>query len=179
MFDYGARLLSSQQYGITKYCRPEVRRSVQPLLNEEGYDVILCDFMAAGVIPWGFPTPKVLFTHNVEAPIWRRHYEVATNPVWKAISRREWRKMEAVELQYLQLADHVLAVSETDRDAFSHFLDPAKITVIPTGGGRGVFPVHACRRDFEFPGVHWFDGLASERRCDPVGHRGAQYPQSR
>jgi len=134
MLDYGLRLFSSEPYSITKYCRPEVRRRLRTPLDEESYDVILCDFMAAaGVIPWDSPTPKILFTHNVEATIWRRHYEVATNPIWKAISRREWRKMEAAELRYLRLADRVLTVSEADRDAFGGFIDPAKLAVIPTG----------------------------------------------
>jgi sugar transferase (PEP-CTERM/EpsH1 system associated) len=134
MRDYGIRLLSAQPYNITKYCLPEVSRRVRALLEQERYDVILCDFLvAAGVIPWDWPTPKVLFTHNVEAAIWRRHSDVATNPIWKAISWREWRKMEAAERKYLRLADRVLAVSETDRDAFASFLDPGKLTVIPTG----------------------------------------------
>jgi glycosyltransferase involved in cell wall biosynthesis len=107
---------------------------LRALLRQETYDVILCDFIfAAGVIPWDWPTPKVLFTHNVEATIWRRHYEVATNPIWKAISWQEWRKMEAAERRYLRLADRVLTVSETDRDAFASFLEPTRLTVIPTG----------------------------------------------
>jgi len=134
MLDYGSGLLSSQPYNITKYCRPEVRRSLHALLAQETYDVILCDFMvAAGVIPWDWPTPKVLFTHNVEATIWRRHYQVAANPLWKAISWLEWRRMEAAERRYLRLADQVLAVSETDRDAFAPFVESGKLTVIPTG----------------------------------------------
>ena len=134
MCDYAIRLFSSEPYGITKYCRPEVRRRLRSLLEEENYDVILCDFMAvAGVIPWDCATPKVLFTHNVEATIWRRHYEVASNVIWKAISWQEWRKMEAAERRYLRLADRVLAVSETDRDAFAAFLNAEKLTVIPTG----------------------------------------------
>ena len=134
MCDYAIRLFSSEPYGITKYCRPEVRRGLRALLEQENYDVILCDFMAAaGVIPWDCATPKVLFTHNVEATIWRRHYEVASNVIWKAISWQEWRKMEAAERRYLRLADRVLAVSETDRDAFATFLDLEKLTVIPTG----------------------------------------------
>jgi polysaccharide biosynthesis protein PslH len=132
--DYGIRLFSSQPYGITKYCRPQVRRSLRDLLKREKYDVILCDFMAAaGVIPWRDPTPKVLFTHNVEATIWRRHYEIAKNPVWKAISWLEWKKMQAAELRYLRLADRVLTVSDTDRDAFSPSVGMEKLTVIPTG----------------------------------------------
>jgi len=134
MCDYAIRLFSSEPYGITKYCRPEVRRGLRTLLEQENYDVILCDFMAAaGVIPWDCATPKVLFTHNVEATIWRRHFEVASNVIWKAISWQEWRKMEAAERRYLRLADRVLAVSETDRDAFATFLDLEKLTVIPTG----------------------------------------------
>jgi polysaccharide biosynthesis protein PslH len=134
MLDYGIRLLSFQPYLITKYCRSEVRHKLRALLQQETYDVIVCDFVSpAGVIPWDSSIPKVLFTHNVEAVIWRRHYEVATNPVWKAISWWEWQKMEAAERRYLRLADRVLTVSETDRDAFATFLDPQKIAVIPTG----------------------------------------------
>jgi len=134
MRDYCIRLFSAQPYGITKFCRSTVRRKLQALLKEETYDVILCDFITpAGIIPWDSPTPKVLFTHNVEATIWRRHYEVANNPIWKAISWCEWRKMEAAERRYLRLADQVLTVSETDRDAFAAFVDRERLTVISTG----------------------------------------------
>jgi glycosyltransferase involved in cell wall biosynthesis len=41
--------------------------------------------------------------------------------------------MEAAERRYLRLADHVLTVSDTDRDAFASFLEPEQLTVIPTG----------------------------------------------
>jgi sugar transferase (PEP-CTERM/EpsH1 system associated) len=134
MRDYALRLLSSEPYGITKFCRASVGRKLRALLEEETYDVILCDFVTpAGIIPWDCDTPKVVFTHNVEATIWKRHYQVATNPVWKAISGYEWRKMEAAERKYLRLADHVLTVSENDRDAFAAFVDRKKLTVISTG----------------------------------------------
>ena len=107
---------------------------MRSLLKEEAYDVIVCDFLvAAGVIPWDWPCPKVLFTHNVEAVIWRRHYEVARNPLWKAVSWLEWKRMAAAERRYLQKADHVLAVSENDREAFGRFLDPKNLTVTETG----------------------------------------------
>ena len=134
MLDYAFRFFSSQPYGITKYCRREVRQKLSGLLKQEQYDVIICDFlMPAGALPWNCSTPKVIFTHNVEAMIWRRHYDVAANPIWKAISWWEWRKMEAAERRYLRLADRVLTVSETDRDSFASFLEAAKLAVIPTG----------------------------------------------
>jgi polysaccharide biosynthesis protein PslH len=145
MLSYGLRLLSSQPYGITKFCRPAVRRKLRELLQQETYDVIVCDFVfAAGIIPWDCATPKVLFTHNVEATIWRRHYEVATNAIWKAISWREWKKMETAERRYLRLADHVLTVSETDREACAPLLAAGKLTVISTGVDIDYFqPAHA------------------------------------
>lgn len=168
MRDYSLGLLSPQPYNITKYCRSEVRRELRQLLERENYDVIVCDFLvAAGVIPWDAPTPKVIFTHNVEATIWRRHYEVATNPIWKAISWQEWRKMEAAERRYLRLADHVLAVSETDRDAFASFLETEKLTVIPTGVDLDYFqpmPVEEIANSLVFTGsMDWLpneDGIA-------------------
>ncbi len=167
MRDYAVSLLSAQPYNITKYCRPEVRRALRELLQQESYDVIVCDFLvAADVIPWDAPIPKVIFTHNVEAAIWRRHYEMAANPIWKAISWQEWRKMEAAERRYLRLADHVLTVSETDRDVFASFLDAGKLTVIPTGVAVDYFqpmPVEEIPNSLVFTGsMDWLpneDGI--------------------
>jgi polysaccharide biosynthesis protein PslH len=70
--------------------------------------------------------------HNVETMIWKRHYEVARNPLWKAISWREWQTMKRAERSYLRKADHVLAVSEADKVEFLDFLDPSKLSVVPT-----------------------------------------------
>lgn len=132
--DYIVNLFSREPYNVLKYCRPEVRKQLTGVLQQQNYDVILCDFLTpAAVIPWDWPCPKVIFTHNVEALIWRRHYEVARNPLWKALSWYEWRRMRAAERRYLRRADHVLAVSENDRNTFASFLDPGKLTVIQTG----------------------------------------------
>jgi sugar transferase (PEP-CTERM/EpsH1 system associated) len=132
--DYATHLFSCEPYSLAKYCRPEVRNKLRALLREETFDIILCDFLvAAGVIPWDFPCPKVLFTHNVEAVIWQRHYEISSNPLWKAVSWYEWKRMAAAERRYLQKADQVIAVSEKDREAFAKFLDPHKVTVAQAG----------------------------------------------
>ena len=134
LLDYARSVFSREPYNITKYCRPQVRRKLVANLRTTGYDVIICDFLAAaGVIPWDCTVPKVIFTHNVEAAIWRRHFEVAANPLWKALSWLEWNKMGAAEQRYLNLADHVLAVSEPDAAAFASFLPRNKLTVISTG----------------------------------------------
>ena len=140
LLNYAVHLFSGEPYSLVKYCRPVVRKKLRALLQEETYDVILCDFLVtAGAIPWDWPCPKVLFSHNVETVIWRRHYEVARNPLWKTLSWREWKRMKAAERRYLQKADHVVAVSENDRDAFARFLDPQKLTVTQTGADTEFF----------------------------------------
>ena len=131
---YASGIFSREPYAIRKYCQPQVAAELKKLVQAEKYDVMVCDFLvAAGVIPWELPLPKVLFTHNVEALIWKRHYEVARNPLWKLLSWREWQTMSQAERRYLQTADQVLAVSQTDRDFFSGTVAADKLTVIPTG----------------------------------------------
>ena len=134
LLEYAGGAFSSQPYNIRKYCRPEVVRELRSLLAGSEFDVLVCDFLIpAGAVSWELPIPKVLFTHNVEALIWKRHYEVARNPLWKLLSWREWRTMSRAERNYLQKADHVLAVSGADRDSFAEIIPPNKLTVVPTG----------------------------------------------
>jgi len=132
--DYARNLFSSRPYTLAKYCRPLVTQRLLELVRKEKFDIILCDFLfSADVIPWHWPCCKVLFTHNVEEQIWRRHFEVTRNPIWKAVSWREFRTMRSAERHYVRLADHVLAVSENDRSYFATYAAAGKITVIPTG----------------------------------------------
>ena len=131
---YARNLFSLRPYTMAKYCKPSVARALRELVSKQDFDVILCDFLfSADVIPWDSPRPKVLFTHNVEEQIWRRHFQVSRNPIWKAVSWREYKTMRAAERHYVNLADHVLAVSDADRNYFSSYADGGKITVIPTG----------------------------------------------
>jgi polysaccharide biosynthesis protein PslH len=167
--DYSLRLLSPLPYGITKFCRNIVARKLNELIRQEKFDIVLCDFLTpVGVVPWGAPLPKVIFTHNVEAMIWKRHYEVAENAMWRAISWWEWRKMEAAERKCLRLADRVLTVSETDRDTFKPFLPGKTITVIPTGVDIQYFqpmPLQEIPKSLVFTGsMDWLpneDGILS------------------
>lgn len=131
---YALNLLSSIPYSVAKDCRPEVLRKLRELLARQNYDVLLCDFIhTAAVLPWDWPGPKVIFTHNVEARIWERHYRVSKNLIWKAVSWREYRMMSRMERRYTELADFVLTVSDTDTAFFSQFLPANKLATIPTG----------------------------------------------
>jgi sugar transferase (PEP-CTERM/EpsH1 system associated) len=131
---YATGILSGEPHSVRKFYRPHVASELRALLRKETYDILVSDFVfAASVIPWDIPCPKILFTHNVEATIWKRHYDVASNPLWKLLSWREWRTMERTENGYLKKADLVVAVSNADRDVFSRVIPREKLAVIPTG----------------------------------------------
>jgi sugar transferase (PEP-CTERM/EpsH1 system associated) len=133
-FSYARYLASPLPYTVSKFCKPEVTQRLLQVVEETRPDVIVCDFVvAAQTIPWNLPIPKIVFTHNVEAAIWKHHYKIASNPFWKLTSWREYRAMERFERESLRRADHVLTVSDHDRDIFSKVIDASRIAVIPTG----------------------------------------------
>lgn len=138
--DYLRSLFTSQPYSVYKFCRPRVRHELTKVIAEWSVDILICDFLLpAPIIPWDCKIPKVIFAHNVEAMIWKRHYEVAQNPLWKMASWREWKSMERIEREYQRRADHVIAVSDADRDVFAQWLPPDRLSVISTGVDIGYF----------------------------------------
>jgi polysaccharide biosynthesis protein PslH len=131
---FARNIFSSWPHTVAKYCRPEVKARMRELLASQKFDVIICDFVvAAAAIPWEVACPKVIFTHNVEALIWKRHFEVSRNPLWKMASWGEYQKMIRFEKYFLNKSEHVLTVSEADKEFFSAFVDSSKMTVISTG----------------------------------------------
>lgn len=153
---FARHLLSPLPYSAAKHTQPQVLRAMRELIAGESFDAIVCDFAVAGaVVPWEAPCPKILFTHNVEALIWKRHAEVARNPAWKAVCWREYKTMERLENRCAKAADQVLTVSDTDREFFSAIVPKEKITVIPTGVDTAYFEP---ARDAEKPNSLVFTG---------------------
>jgi polysaccharide biosynthesis protein PslH len=106
-------------YAVAKYRSAAYRARLEALLAEERYDAIVCDFLPPLVnLPERLPCPTILFTHNVEAEIWRRHAETATNPVSKILLGQQWSRMLRFEREALRRFDLVLAVSNADADTF-------------------------------------------------------------
>jgi glycosyltransferase involved in cell wall biosynthesis len=132
--DYLAHLKSDAPYAVSRFADDSVRRPIEDGFQEKRFDVAVCDFLDAAVnFPERLDIPTVLFQHNVESEIWRRHAETAKDPVRKAIYRMEFRKMLSYEQRALRRFQHVIAVSENDRSLMSRWVDPSRITVVPTG----------------------------------------------
>lgn len=133
-FELLLNLVSSQAYAIKKYESAEMMRKIQDLDAAAGFDLLVCDFLApAANVPRVLERPAVLFQHNVEAMIWKRHYEVQTNPLKKAYLYGQWRKMWKFELEMCRRFDAVIAVSAEDREQMKREYGASNVFDVPTG----------------------------------------------
>jgi glycosyltransferase involved in cell wall biosynthesis len=109
-----------------------MRELLRTLLERERYDSVVCDFLT--------PAPNfaslrdcVLFQHNVETMIWRRHAEHARDPLRRLFFRVQAERMEVWERRACREAGHVIAVSPQDAETMRSMFGVERISWIPTG----------------------------------------------
>ena len=127
-------LASELPYAIKKYESPAMRHEITARVAQGSFDVLVCDFLAPAVnVPSGLNCRSVLFQHNVEAMIWKRHYDVQTNVAKRAYLYRQWQKMRAFEAKSCLQFDSVVAVSREDRELMQQQYGVDQIYDVPTG----------------------------------------------
>jgi polysaccharide biosynthesis protein PslH len=132
--DYLAHLTAQPPYAVSRFADTAIRKQIQNWFREQRFDVAVCDFLDAAVnFPGNLTIPSVLFQHNVESEIWRRHAATAENPVKRMMYRMEFRKMLTYERATVRKFQHVIAVSENDRSIMTRWVDADRVTVVPTG----------------------------------------------
>lgn len=132
--DYLRHLFSRAPYAVTKFTSPRVKSQVKSWMDERRFDVAVCDFLSASLnFPRELSTPSVLFQHNVESSLWRRQAEHEPNLLKRIAFKLEAAKMSRYERAAVNRFQHVIAVSEHDRQLMSEMTDPARISVVPTG----------------------------------------------
>jgi sugar transferase (PEP-CTERM/EpsH1 system associated) len=117
--DAARRFFERLPYAAGKYRSAEYADRVATLLRSRHFDLVVCDFLVPAVnMPDTLPCPSVVFTHNVEAEIWRRHVERQTNPISRLLYRQQWQRMLRFEEATVRRFDLVLAVSDNDQQTF-------------------------------------------------------------
>jgi glycosyltransferase involved in cell wall biosynthesis len=150
--DYLFRLPNQEPYAVGRFACAQVEHRLKKWYLGQTFDAVVCDFLDAAVnFPLDLTIPTVLFQHNVESEIWRRHATRESNPVKKLMYRVEFAKMLAYEQKVVRKFHHVIAVSQHDRELMTAWVDASKITVVPTGvdlrqfrpdpSGQGVGPL--------------------------------------
>lgn len=132
--DYARHLLDFTPYSVSKFATSRVRGILADWISRRHFDVAVCDFLASTPnFPRGLATPTVLFEHNVESQLWRRRSRFESKWLDRLTAKIEYAKMSRYEPAQSRRFHHILAVSEQDAHALSEMVDPARITVIPTG----------------------------------------------
>lgn len=132
--DLARNALSSLPYAVGRYRSAAMRAAIQRAVAERAIDLVVSDFLVPAVnLPADLGVPTLLFQHNVEAAIWERHAQVARHPITRAYMKSQWRRMRDFEGAACRRFDHVVAVSEADRDAFRHDYGVRAVTAVPTG----------------------------------------------
>jgi sugar transferase (PEP-CTERM/EpsH1 system associated) len=132
--ELAGNLLSPLPYFMKKYESPGMRRAIEEQLSRQTFDVLVCDFLQPSInVPDGLPIPSVIFQHNVEAMIWKRHYEMQRNPIKRAYLFDQWRKTRSYERAACNRFDAVVAVSREDRQLMMNEYGVKHVDDIPTG----------------------------------------------
>lgn len=148
--DAAKYLLHPLPYAVAKYESRPFRERLEELLRTSSFDVLVCDFLFPAVnVPARLPCRSVIFTHNVESEIWRRHAENRRG-LAKRLFTGQWRRMLAHEGAALGSYDLVLAVSEADARTLSALYGSqlkAPVQVVPTGVDTSYFAPDASAAD--------------------------------
>lgn len=128
------KLLSPRPYVVNKYISSEMAERIMLLASSGDFDVVVCDFLEmAWCADLLGDVPKVLFEHNVESMIWRRHYQVARNPVKKLYLWYEKRRVANFERRACSRFDLVLTVSDQDGETLKRDFGVSRYLSVPTG----------------------------------------------
>ena len=119
---------------VARWVTPAMREQIREVRQQHQFDSVVCDFLAPAP---NFDTLEgcVLFQHNVETMIWKRHAEHASDPLRRFYFGMQARRMAECEGKACSEAAHIIAVSDGDAALMRSMFGVAagKITSVPTG----------------------------------------------
>src|SRR5579872_5292126 len=97
--EVAANLVSPYPFTIARNYDLAIREKIASLLAAERFDLLICDTIVMARHTVGLSAPvSILFQHNVEAQILRRHADIAPGRAKRWYMRHQWRKMVGFEM---------------------------------------------------------------------------------
>ena len=134
--------VTSLPVAVSRYESGRMKREIEALSRKEKLDCTVCDFL--------FPAPNipdlascVLFQHNVEAMIWKRHVENAPTPAHRFYFQGQANRMLAFEGQVCRSVKSIIAVSDVDADLMRREYGARRVSSVSTGVDVGYFTPRA------------------------------------
>ncbi len=117
---------------VSRHNPPGLSARLREVLDAGRFDRAVVDFLAPAAYYPDLPG-ALLFQHNVETMIWRRHVEHAKNPVEGAYFAAQARKMFRFERDVCRAVAHTVAVSEADATTMRELFGVENVSFVPTG----------------------------------------------
>jgi glycosyltransferase involved in cell wall biosynthesis len=160
-------LFSPLPLAVGRYASSEMRAQIARLIATHTFDSIVCDFVSVAPNIPGL-SRAVLFQHNVETMIWRRHAEHARDPFRRAYFQLQAKRMFNYERHACRSAAHVIAVSRNDADQMRRLFGITNVSEIATGVDLDFFrrpdPAPASTNDLVFVGaMDWLPNIDGVR----------------
>jgi len=125
-------LVDSLPVAVRRYQSDRMKQQIENLQRQEKFDCVVCDFL--------FPAPNipelsgcVLFQHNVEASIWKRHVANAGDVARRSYFVHQARRMLAYEGQVCRTVKSIIAVSDVDAATMRKDYGAKRVNAVPTG----------------------------------------------
>ena len=161
-----AGLVSRLPVSIGRYRSAAMRALLGELVQRERFDAVVCDFLT--------PAPNlpdmekaILFQHNVETMIWKRHAKNAATRIERAYLRLQERRIQEYEQEMCRKARRIIAVSDIDAQLMQSMFGVRDIYVTPTGVDTEYFappPQTAAVADLVFLGsMDWLPNIDGMR----------------
>jgi glycosyltransferase involved in cell wall biosynthesis len=125
-------IVNAAPIAVSRYFSKPLKQKVSDLIAVENYDAIVCDFLSSAP---NLPDlgKCILFEHNVETTIWKRHVEQSKSLAKKFYFQLQASKMENYERKICLQSKHVIAVSEIDAQRMKTMFGVKGVTSVPTG----------------------------------------------
>src|SRR5665213_4577915 len=117
---------------MLRYQSRDSLHQMEAITRRERFDAIICDFLASAA---NIPELEnvVLFQHNVESAIWKRHTEHAPTTWHRAYCRGQYERMLRYEAEVCRAAKKIIAVSNADSREIQSLYGASRIASVPTG----------------------------------------------
>jgi glycosyltransferase involved in cell wall biosynthesis len=127
-------IFSRLPYAIEKYVSIFFKEKIKEL-DSLNFDLLVCDFLATAVnLNRKTNTPTLLFQHNIESEIWKRHYQSKRTMLWRKYFWVQWKRMMEFEKNACARFDGVVTVSPHDSEILrSEFGLRNVLGDVPTG----------------------------------------------
>ena len=125
-------LISPTPVAVERFNPPGMRAFLADLIAREKFECAVVDHLAPTAYFPDLPR-AILFQHNVETMIWRRHVEHASNALRRWYFQQQADRMFRYERRVCRESGHVVAVSQADAGEMRRLFEVTRVTAIPTG----------------------------------------------